>query len=208
MWPYWHLNPLFLKEGGVAVSPECFKFSIKPFVCVALMFFLFLFVSLRYNDLAIPTLGDKKKLSPEEKCRSVLQHSKFQGWQVCVRVCFHTYCVFVHNKDLPNDLIPDPLVEMFLGIYDNSFQLSHLIIILVTHTNTNTRSSSAAPAPPRPFLSATLLLCLSLWPYRSRRLPPSTCIHTPPQCPADTFSCSSALHKTRTHTTSNMCWND
>uniref|UniRef100_A0A674PGX0 Myosin XVI n=1 Tax=Takifugu rubripes TaxID=31033 RepID=A0A674PGX0_TAKRU len=35
----------------------------------------------RYKDLIIPT-GDKKKLSPEEKCRSVLQQTKLQGWQM------------------------------------------------------------------------------------------------------------------------------
>ncbi|KAM3608182.1 uncharacterized protein V6R79_020540 [Siganus canaliculatus] len=36
----------------------------------------------RYKDLVVPTLGDKKKMSPEERCRSVLQQSKLQGWQV------------------------------------------------------------------------------------------------------------------------------
>ncbi|KAM9347628.1 unconventional myosin-XVI [Symphorus nematophorus] len=36
----------------------------------------------RYKDLVVPTLGDKKKLSPEERCRSVLQQSKLQGWQM------------------------------------------------------------------------------------------------------------------------------
>ncbi|KAM8856722.1 unconventional myosin-XVI isoform 5-T5 [Spinachia spinachia] len=36
----------------------------------------------RYKDLVVPTLGDKKKLSPEERCRSVLQQSKLQGWQI------------------------------------------------------------------------------------------------------------------------------
>ncbi|XP_038575834.1 unconventional myosin-XVI-like [Micropterus salmoides] len=35
----------------------------------------------RYKDLVVPTLGDKKKLSPEERCRSVLQQFKLQGWQ-------------------------------------------------------------------------------------------------------------------------------
>ncbi|XP_029967147.1 unconventional myosin-XVI isoform X2 [Salarias fasciatus] len=36
----------------------------------------------RYKDLVVPTLGDKKKLSPEERCRCVLQQSKLQGWQM------------------------------------------------------------------------------------------------------------------------------
>ncbi|KAK7882484.1 hypothetical protein WMY93_028658 [Mugilogobius chulae] len=36
----------------------------------------------RYKDLVIPTLGDKKKLSTEERCRAVLQQCKLQGWQM------------------------------------------------------------------------------------------------------------------------------
>ncbi|XP_074550716.1 unconventional myosin-XVI isoform X2 [Halichoeres trimaculatus] len=36
----------------------------------------------RYKDLVIPTLGDKRKLSAEERCRLVLQQSKLQGWQM------------------------------------------------------------------------------------------------------------------------------
>ncbi|KAM9709629.1 unconventional myosin-XVI isoform 1-T1 [Menidia menidia] len=36
----------------------------------------------RYKDLVVPTLGDKKKLSAAERCRSVLQQSKLQGWQM------------------------------------------------------------------------------------------------------------------------------
>ncbi|XP_068185946.1 unconventional myosin-XVI [Antennarius striatus] len=36
----------------------------------------------RYKDLVVPTLGDKKKLSPGERCRSVLLQSKLQGWQM------------------------------------------------------------------------------------------------------------------------------
>ncbi|TNN63611.1 Unconventional myosin-XVI [Liparis tanakae] len=35
----------------------------------------------RYKDIVVPTLGDQKELSPEERCRSVLQQSKLQGWQ-------------------------------------------------------------------------------------------------------------------------------
>lgn len=52
---------------------------------------LFLWSSCRYKDLIIPTLGDKRKLSPEERCRSVLQQCKFQGWQVCVSSVFAFY---------------------------------------------------------------------------------------------------------------------
>ncbi|KAJ0070323.1 hypothetical protein NL108_007665, partial [Boleophthalmus pectinirostris] len=36
----------------------------------------------RYKDLVIPTMGDKKKLSAEERCRAVLQQCKLQGWQM------------------------------------------------------------------------------------------------------------------------------
>ncbi|XP_057707425.1 unconventional myosin-XVI isoform X2 [Corythoichthys intestinalis] len=36
----------------------------------------------RYKDLVVPTLGDKKKLSAEEKCRRVLEMTKLQGWQM------------------------------------------------------------------------------------------------------------------------------
>lgn len=105
-------------------------------------------------------LGDKKKLSPEERCRSVLQQTKLQGWQVCVYVCAWVRVVYFHSSvqinptDLPNDLIPDPLHKSFCGIFDNSFQLSFLIIIPITeHTHIN-------PAP-LSLLSGTLLLCLA-----------------------------------------------
>ncbi|CAL9690096.1 unnamed protein product [Knipowitschia caucasica] len=36
----------------------------------------------RYKPLVIPTMGDKKKLSTEERCRAVLQQCKLQGWQM------------------------------------------------------------------------------------------------------------------------------
>uniref|UniRef100_A0A671W4E0 Myosin XVI n=1 Tax=Sparus aurata TaxID=8175 RepID=A0A671W4E0_SPAAU len=61
----------------------------------------------RYKDLVIPTLGDKKKLSAEERCRSVLQQSKLQGWQVGVSKVFLRYwqadqlndrCYQLHKK--------------------------------------------------------------------------------------------------------------
>ncbi|XP_023271666.1 unconventional myosin-XVI [Seriola lalandi dorsalis] len=61
----------------------------------------------RYKDLVVPTLGDKKKLSPEEKCRSVLQQSKLQGWQMGSSKVFLRYwqadqlndrCYQLHKK--------------------------------------------------------------------------------------------------------------
>ncbi|CAJ1079539.1 unconventional myosin-XVI isoform X2 [Xyrichtys novacula] len=61
----------------------------------------------RYKDLVIPTLGDKKKLSPEERCRSVLQQSRLQGWQMGSSKVFLRYwqadqlndrCYQLHKK--------------------------------------------------------------------------------------------------------------
>ncbi|XP_026150400.1 unconventional myosin-XVI isoform X2 [Mastacembelus armatus] len=61
----------------------------------------------RYKDLAVPTLGDKKKLSQEERCRSVLQQSKLQGWQMGSSKVFLRYwqaeqlndrCYQLHKK--------------------------------------------------------------------------------------------------------------
>uniref|UniRef100_A0A3Q1I8H0 Myosin motor domain-containing protein n=1 Tax=Anabas testudineus TaxID=64144 RepID=A0A3Q1I8H0_ANATE len=61
----------------------------------------------RYKDLVVPTLGDKKKLSPEERCRSVLQQSKLQGWQMGSSKVFLRYwqadqlndrCYQLHKK--------------------------------------------------------------------------------------------------------------
>uniref|UniRef100_A0A667WPT4 Myosin XVI n=1 Tax=Myripristis murdjan TaxID=586833 RepID=A0A667WPT4_9TELE len=61
----------------------------------------------RYKDLVDTTLGDKKKLSPEEKCRSVLQQSKLQGWQMGSSKVFLRYwqadqlndrCYQLHKK--------------------------------------------------------------------------------------------------------------
>ncbi|XP_067372242.1 unconventional myosin-XVI isoform X2 [Channa argus] len=61
----------------------------------------------RYKDLVVPTLGDKKKLSPEERCRSVLQQSKLQGWQMGTSKVFLRYwqadqlndrCYQLHKK--------------------------------------------------------------------------------------------------------------
>ncbi|XP_020568927.1 unconventional myosin-XVI isoform X1 [Oryzias latipes] len=45
----------------------------------------------RYKDLAVPTLGDKKKLSAEDRCRCVLQQSKLQGWQIGTSKVFLRY---------------------------------------------------------------------------------------------------------------------
>lgn len=118
-------EPVSLVWGG----PLCLHFT--SVVCICFYF--------RYKDLIIPTLGDKKKLSPEEKCRSVLQQTKLQGWQVCACVvCFGSYSVQINPTDLPNALIPDPLHKSFRGICDYSFQLSYLIIILIReHTHIN-----------------------------------------------------------------------
>ncbi|CAL8322463.1 unnamed protein product [Merluccius merluccius] len=61
----------------------------------------------RYRDLVDTTLGSKKKLSAEEKCRSVLQQSKLQGWQIGVSKVFLRYwqadqlndrCYQLHKK--------------------------------------------------------------------------------------------------------------
>ncbi|KAM9851316.1 unconventional myosin-XVI [Aulostomus maculatus] len=61
----------------------------------------------RYKDLVVPTLGDKKKLSPEERCRSVLQQTKLQGWQMGSSKVFLRYwqadqlndrCYQLHKK--------------------------------------------------------------------------------------------------------------
>uniref|UniRef100_UPI0009B4ADF4 unconventional myosin-XVI n=1 Tax=Monopterus albus TaxID=43700 RepID=UPI0009B4ADF4 len=63
----------------------------------------------RYKDLVVPTLGDKKKLSPEERCRSVLQQSKLQGWQMGSSKVFLRYwqadqlndrCYQLHKKTI------------------------------------------------------------------------------------------------------------
>lgn len=106
-------------------------------------------------------------------------------------VCFHS-SVQINPTDLPNDLIPDPLHKSFCGIFDNSFQLSFLIIIPITeHTHIN-------PAP-LSLLSGTLLLCLAEWPHRSHQLPSRTRTHTPPQWWAVSFSYRTALHNTHTH---------
>ncbi|XP_028291558.1 unconventional myosin-XVI isoform X2 [Gouania willdenowi] len=45
----------------------------------------------RYKDLVVPTLGNKRKLSPEERCQLVLQQSKLQGWQMGTSKVFLRY---------------------------------------------------------------------------------------------------------------------
>ncbi|XP_077392246.1 unconventional myosin-XVI isoform X2 [Festucalex cinctus] len=61
----------------------------------------------RYKDLVVPTLGDKRKLSAEEKCRRVLQQTKLQGWQMGSSKVFLKYwqadqlndrCYQLHKK--------------------------------------------------------------------------------------------------------------
>lgn len=186
-------NDIWTRFSAVG-GPLCLHFT--SVVCICFYF--------RYKDLIIPTLGDKKKLSPEEKCRSVLQQTKLQGWQVCACVvCFPSYSAQINPTDLPNALIPDPPHKSFRGICDYSFQLSYLIIILIReHTHIN-------PAP-LSLLSGTLLLCLGVWPYRSQQLPSHTRTHTPPQWQADAYSYR-LLYITHTYSpipTSTMCWND
>lgn len=147
-------EPISLEGQGIGGGALCLLFTsdVLSFLFVCIWFYF------RYKDLTIPMLGDKKKLSPEERCRLVLQQTKLQGWQVCVCawvrvVCFHSYSVQINPTDLPKDVIPDPLHKSFCGIFDNSFQLSFLISILITeHTHIN-------PAP-LSLLSGTLLLCL------------------------------------------------
>lgn len=82
-------SPLALSELFIS-DPQiwCFFF---------LILFFFFRVCFRYKDLVVLTLEDKKKTSPEERCRSVLQKSKLQGWQVgiCVCVCVEMW-EFVH----------------------------------------------------------------------------------------------------------------
>uniref|UniRef100_A0A665U7G5 Myosin XVI n=1 Tax=Echeneis naucrates TaxID=173247 RepID=A0A665U7G5_ECHNA len=61
----------------------------------------------RYKDLVVPSLGVGKKLSAEEKCRSVLQQSRLQGWQMGSSKVFLRYwqadqlndrCYQLHKK--------------------------------------------------------------------------------------------------------------
>uniref|UniRef100_A0A7N4NU45 Myosin XVI n=1 Tax=Sarcophilus harrisii TaxID=9305 RepID=A0A7N4NU45_SARHA len=54
----------------------------------------------RYKALADTLLGEKKKLSAEEKCHFVLQQCKLQGWQTGVRKVFLKYW----QADQLNDL--------------------------------------------------------------------------------------------------------
>ncbi|XP_060087750.1 unconventional myosin-XVI isoform X2 [Heteronotia binoei] len=46
---------------------------------------------LRYKDLTDMMLGEKKKMSAEEKCRAVLQQSNLQGWQIGTKKVFLKY---------------------------------------------------------------------------------------------------------------------
>ncbi|XP_054826888.1 unconventional myosin-XVI [Eublepharis macularius] len=55
---------------------------------------------LRYKDLTNMMLGEKKKMSAEEKCRAVLQQSNLQGWQVGTRKVFLKYWQAEHLNDL------------------------------------------------------------------------------------------------------------
>ncbi|XP_074839297.1 unconventional myosin-XVI [Carettochelys insculpta] len=54
----------------------------------------------RYKNLSDTALGEKKKLSAEEKCRLVLQKYKLQGWQIGVQKVFLKYWQANHLNDL------------------------------------------------------------------------------------------------------------
>ncbi|XP_066562262.1 unconventional myosin-XVI isoform X2 [Amia ocellicauda] len=54
----------------------------------------------RYKDLADMVLGDKRKLSSEDKCRHILQHCKLQGWQMGHSKVFLKYWQADHLNDL------------------------------------------------------------------------------------------------------------
>ncbi|XP_035266234.1 unconventional myosin-XVI isoform X2 [Anguilla anguilla] len=53
----------------------------------------------RYKDLADTILGEKRKLSTEEKCRHILQHCKLQGWQMGHSKVFLRYWQADHLND-------------------------------------------------------------------------------------------------------------
>ncbi|XP_006851600.1 PREDICTED: unconventional myosin-XVI-like [Chrysochloris asiatica] len=54
----------------------------------------------RFKPLTDTFLGEKKKLSAEEKCRLILQQCKLQGWQMGVRKVFLKYWQADHLNDL------------------------------------------------------------------------------------------------------------
>lgn len=63
----------------------------------------------------------------------------------CVCVSCFFFCLPAITKYLPNDLIPDPLFERSHGIFCNSLQLSHLIIILLTDTQQHPHTPIRCP---------------------------------------------------------------
>uniref|UniRef100_A0A8C7YQ64 Myosin XVI n=1 Tax=Oryzias sinensis TaxID=183150 RepID=A0A8C7YQ64_9TELE len=81
-----HKLPIY----DIAASSPNFPKVSTFILCTCNSFFLFLDL-LRYKDLAVPTLGDKKKLSAEDRCRCVLQQSKLQGWQIGTSKVFLRY---------------------------------------------------------------------------------------------------------------------
>lgn len=143
-------EPISLEGGG-------------GFVCSSpLMFCLFCLCASGFiSDIKIlpsPCWGTKRNCHQRRDAAQFCSRPNCKdGRCVYVRawvVCFHSYSVQINPTDLPNDLIPDPLHKSFCGIFDNSFQLSVLIIILITaHTDINPALLS--------LLSGTLLLCLS-----------------------------------------------
>ncbi|KAJ1118881.1 hypothetical protein NDU88_007068 [Pleurodeles waltl] len=54
----------------------------------------------RYKDLAVTEMGEKTKVTPEEKCRHILMKCKLQGSQMGVRKVFLKYWHTDHLNDL------------------------------------------------------------------------------------------------------------
>ncbi|XP_051938387.1 unconventional myosin-XVI [Hippocampus zosterae] len=89
-----------LRHVGVLDMVHTFRYGYP----VRLSFPIFLN---RYKDLTVPALGDKSKLSAEEKCRCVLRQTKLQGWQMGSSKVFLKYwqadqlndhCYQLHKK--------------------------------------------------------------------------------------------------------------
>lgn len=189
------------ERRGVTMS--LLSLALKNILCLHFWCFLFVFFCLFLWILGTKILSSQLLETRRNwhQRRDVAQFCNSPNFRdgrcVCMWVCAClSYSVSVDIKDLVHDLITDSLFERFQRVFDNSFQLSHLIIILLTHKHKH-HSTRAAGRPP--VLSATLLLCLSVWPYRSHHLPPSTRTHTPSQYPADSFH-ADPIYITHSHT--------
>lgn len=87
VWLLQHVTPLTSELIVFSRGRRCIRISqVSTFLLCTCNSFSLSPRVLRYRDLAVLTLGDKKKLSAEDRCRCVLQQSKLQGWQVCL--CF------------------------------------------------------------------------------------------------------------------------